>query len=154
GVLHLMPPPAGAGPRLPIDYFFRSLAEDQGARAIGIVLSGTGSDGTLGLRAIKEAGGITFAQDPDSARYDGMPRSAIESSAADFALSPEAIADELVKVRSHPYLARGKPASPQAQENVGKLIVLMRTAFGNDLTYYKPTTIDRRIERRMALHKI
>jgi two-component system CheB/CheR fusion protein len=156
GVLHLMPPPAGAGhrPRLPVDYFFRSLAEDQGSRAIGVVLSGTGSDGTLGLRAIKDAGGITFAQDPVSARYDGMPRSAIESGAADLALSPAAIADELARIRTHPYLARPRAAPPAAQENVAKLIVLMRTAFGNDLTYYKPTTMDRRIERRMALHKI
>ncbi len=156
GVLHLMTPPTGAthGPRLPIDYFFRSLAEDQGSRSIGIVLSGTGSDGTFGLRAIKEAGGITFAQDPTSAKYDGMPRSAIESGWADFILAPDAIADELLKIRNHPYLARRRPVSPQAEESVGKLIVLMRAAFGNDLTYYKPKTMDRRIERRMALHKI
>jgi two-component system CheB/CheR fusion protein len=156
GTLHLMPPPVGAahGPRLPIDYFFRSLAADRGARSIGIVLSGTGSDGTFGLQAIKEAGGITFAQDPASAKYDGMPRSAIEGGWADCILPPEGIAEELVSIRSHPYLTRRRTTPLQADENVGKLIVLMRTAFGNDLTYYKPTTMDRRIERRMALHKI
>ena len=156
GTLHLMPPPASAahGPRLPIDYFFRSLAADRGARSVGVVLSGTGSDGTFGLQAIKEAGGITFAQDPASAKYDGMPRSAIESGWADCILPPEGMAEELLRIRRHPYLTRRRTTPLQAGENVGKLIVLMRTAFGNDLTYYKPTTMDRRIERRMALHKI
>jgi two-component system, chemotaxis family, CheB/CheR fusion protein len=155
GVLHLMAPAEGMrAPHLPIDYFFRSLAEDQGSRSIGIVLSGTGSDGTFGLQAIKEAGGITFAQEPASAKYDAMPRSAIDSGWADFTLAPEDIATELLRVRNHPYLTRKRPSSPQAQESVSKLIVLMRAAFGNDLTYYKPTTMDRRIERRMALQKI
>ena len=124
------------------------------SRSIGIVLSGTGSDGTFGLQAIKEAGGITFAQEPTSAKYDGMPRSAIDSGWADFTLPPEDIATELLRIRNHPYLTRKRASSPQAQESVGKLIVLMRAAFGNDLTYYKPTTMDRRIERRMALQKI
>jgi two-component system CheB/CheR fusion protein len=155
GVLHLMTPIGTThGPHLPIDYFFRSLAEDQGSRSIGIVLSGTGSDGTFGLQAIKEAGGITFAQEPASAKYDGMPRSAIDAGWADFTLAPEGIANELLRIRNHPYLTRKRASSPQAQESVGKLIVLMRTAFGNDLTYYKPATMDRRIERRMALQKI
>ena len=155
GVLHLMTPiGAPHRPHLPIDYFFRSLAEDQGARSIGIVLSGTGSDGTFGLQAIKEAGGITFAQEPASAKYDGMPRSAIDSGFADFTLAPEGIANELLRIRNHPYLTRKPASSPRAQESIAKLIVLMRTAFGNDLTYYKPTTMDRRIERRMALQKI
>ena len=108
GVLHLMAPPSEGtrGPHLPIDYFFRSLAEDQGSRSIGIVLSGTGSDGTFGLQAIKEAGGITFAQEPSSAKYDGMPRSAIDSGWADFTLAPEEIANELQRIRNHPYLTR------------------------------------------------
>jgi two-component system CheB/CheR fusion protein len=157
GVLHVMTPPRTAiphGPHLPVDYFFRSLAADQGTRSIGIVLSGTGTDGTFGLRAIKETGGITFAQDPASAKYDGMPRSAMESGWADFCLPPAAIADELQKISQHPYLSRVKAPPPQMQESMGKLIVLIRTAFGNDLSYYKPTTIDRRIERRMALHKV
>ena len=159
GVLHVMSPPRSithtSGPHLPVDYFFRSLAADQGPRSIGIVLSGTGSDGTFGLRAIKEAAGITFAQDPTSAKYAGMPRSALESGWADFCLSPAAIAEELARISQHPYLLRGKVVPPpEAQEGMAKLIALIRNAFGNDLTYYKPTTIDRRIERRMALHKI
>jgi two-component system CheB/CheR fusion protein len=157
GVLHVMSPPRTAtphGPHLPVDYFFRSLAADQGTRSIGIVLSGTGSDGTFGLKAIKEAGGITFAQDPSTAKYDGMPRNAMESGWSDFCLPPDGIAQELQNISQHPYLARAKQPALQTQESVAKLIVLMRTAFGNDLSYYKPTTIDRRIERRMALHKI
>src|SRR5262245_50259523 len=157
GVLHVMSPPRTAtphGPHLPVDYFFRSLAADQGTRSIGIVLSGTGTDGTFGLKAIKEAGGITFAQDPATAKYDGMPRSAIEAGWADFSLAPEAIADELDHLSNHPSLPRATPVSAELADVDGKLIVLMRTAFGNDLTYYKPATVDRRIERRMALHKI
>ncbi len=157
GVLHLMTPgvrPTEHAVRLPIDYFFRSLAQDQGPRSIGIVLSGTGTDGTFGLRAIKEAGGITFAQDPTSAKYDGMPRSAFDSGWADFCLKPEEIADELLNISRHPYLAKARIPPQQFQENIGKLVVLIRTAFHNDLGQYKPTTIDRRIERRMALHKV
>jgi two-component system, chemotaxis family, CheB/CheR fusion protein len=157
GVLQVMTPPRSAlphGPHLPVDYFFRSLAADQGPRSIGIVLSGTGSDGTFGLKAIKEAGGITFAQEPSTAKYDGMPRNAIESGWADFSLAPDSIAQELQNISQHPYLARAKQHGPQTQESVAKLVILMRAAFGNDLSYYKSTTVDRRIERRMALHKI
>jgi two-component system CheB/CheR fusion protein len=157
GVLHLMPPVTASGRhgvRLPIDYFFRSLAADQGPRAIGIILSGTGTDGTLGIKAIKEAGGITLAQDPASARHDGMPKNAIESGCVDFHSTPEGIADELLNISKHPYLARLTSPSHQAPEHLGKLILLMRAGFGHDLTYYKPSTIERRVDRRMALHKI
>jgi two-component system CheB/CheR fusion protein len=162
GVLHVMTPPHSQsgdghhiGTHLPVDYFFRSLAEDLGPRSVGIVLSGTGSDGTFGLKAIKEAGGITFAQEPSTAKYDGMPRSAIEAGWADFSLGPEAIADELQHISQHPYLSRASKEPPaELQGGIGKLIVLMRASFGNDLGYYKPATVDRRIERRMALHKI
>jgi two-component system CheB/CheR fusion protein len=153
GVLHLMTPPAH-GIRLPIDYFFRSLAQDQGSRSIGVILSGAGSDGTFGIKAIKEAGGITFAQDPESARYDGMPRSAIESGWADFCLRPESMAEELINIGKHPYLQRTQPPPPRNHEAFGRLLVLVRSVFGNDLTYYKPSAIERRVERRMALHKI
>ncbi len=153
GVLHLMTPPAH-GIRLPVDYFFRSLAQDQGSRSIGVVLSGAGSDGTFGLKAIKEAGGITLVQDPESAKYDGMPRSAIDSGWADFCLRPESIAEELINIGKHPYLRRTQPPLPRSQEAFGRLLVLLRSASGNDLTYYKPSAIERRVERRMALHKI
>jgi two-component system, chemotaxis family, CheB/CheR fusion protein len=158
GRLHVMDLQTSEGTRRPhlhVDYFFRSMAQDQGSRSIGVVLSGTGTDGTFGLKAIKEAGGITFAQDPTTARFEGMPRSAIESGWADFTLAPHAIATELMEIGRHPYLARVRRGTlPAAQEAMSKLIVLMRTAFGNDLTYYKPTTIERRVERRMALHRI
>src|SRR5262249_1688822 len=158
GVLHVMTPPRAAtphGPHVPVDYFFRSLAADQGTRSIGVVLSGAGSDGTFGLKAIKEAGGITFAQDPESAKHDGMPKSAVDSGWADFCLRPESIAEELMNIGKHPYLAAAaRPLPARSHEAFGRLLVLVRSAFGNDLTYYKPSTIERRVERRMALHKI
>ena len=153
GVLHLMPPPKQA-PRLPIDFFFRSLAQDQGAGAVGVVLSGTGSDGTFGLKAIKEAGGIAFVQEPSTAKFDGMPKSAIESGWADVVLPPENIADELMRIDEHRWVAHTSRWSKNAHDTVAKLIVKIRERFGNDLTYYKPTTIERRVERRMALHKL
>jgi two-component system, chemotaxis family, CheB/CheR fusion protein len=157
GVIHLIKPAGSSGPRLPIDYTFRTLAEDQGASAIGIVLSGTGSDGTFGLEAIKAAGGITFVQDPASARYDGMPRSALASGAADFCLTPQQIGEELARIAKLPRVLRAakEPApGPHAQDQLGKLFLFIRSAFGNDLSSYKSATIDRRIERRMTLHKI
>lgn len=152
GKLHLMPPRTSAS--LPIDYFFRSLAQDQGSRAIGVVLSGAGTDGTLGLRAIKEAGGITFAQDPATATFDSMPKSAIDAGWADFALTPDAIGDQVCDLHRHPYLARRGKISPPNQSALTKILLLIRGAIGTDLTHYKTTTIHRRIERRMAMHKL
>lgn len=157
GVIHLIAPSSPSGPRLPIDFMFRSLAEDQGPAAIGIVLSGTGSDGTFGLKAIKAAGGVTFAQKPSSAKYDGMPRSALASGAADFCLTPAEIGDELSRIALVPRSRSPKRESvvpPQVQEQLGKLFIFIRTEFGNDLSHYKSATVDRRIERRMTLHKI
>ncbi|MBK7862620.1 MAG: PAS domain-containing protein [Archangiaceae bacterium] len=153
GTLQLMTLPPEAA-RLPIDYFMRALAADLGPRAVGVVLSGTGSDGTFGLEAIKQAGGITFAQDPASAAHGDMPRSASESGFADFTLPIEGIAAELDALAAQPPSARDRFPTSYKQEHLGKLIVLIRAAFGNDLTYYKPSTIERRIERRMSLHKI
>jgi two-component system CheB/CheR fusion protein len=119
---------------------------------MGVVMSGTGTDGTFGLAAIKAAGGITFVQEPTSAKFDGMPRSAQESGSADFCLTPEGIADEILRVSSHPYLQSVSP--PQFGEFVGNLAVLLKTAHGIDLAHYKPKTIERRIQRRMAVHRI
>src|SRR5215471_355046 len=99
-----------------VDIFFRSLAGDQGSNAIGIVLSGTASDGTSGLTAIKGEGGITFAQDTHSAKYDGMPASAIAAGCVDFILSPEGIAQELARIRQHPYVAGSYPEQLDADE--------------------------------------
>ncbi len=156
GVIHLVTPPGGHGARLPIDYLFRSLADDQGSSAIGVVLSGTGSDGTFGLKAIKAAGGLTFAQDPSTAKYDGMPRSAIASGAADFVLAPRDIGEELARISQrseHRPIPRATEL-PQGQDQLGKLFVLIRSEFGTDLMHYKQSTIERRIERRMTMHRL
>jgi len=115
GVLKLHPRRAGAGPQRSIDVFLQSLAEDQNERAIGVILSGTATDGTLGLEAIKAEGGITFAQD-ESARYDYMPRSAVASGCVDFVLAPKAIALELARIAKHPALARNKAVAKAASE--------------------------------------
>jgi two-component system CheB/CheR fusion protein len=155
GVIRVITPPRPHVPRLPIDFTFRSLADDQGPNAIGVVLSGTGTDGTFGLQAIKAAGGLTFVQEPSTARYDGMPRSALASGAADFCLVPECIGEELVLIAQRPRLPRPPRApAPPIQDQLSKLFVLIRAEFGNDLTQYKQSTIDRRIERRMTLHRI
>jgi two-component system, chemotaxis family, CheB/CheR fusion protein len=142
-----------------IDIFFRSLAAEHGPNAIGVVLSGTASDGTLGLTAIKGEGGITFAQDTRSAKCDGMPASAIAAGCVDFTLPPEGIAQELARLRNHPYVA-GPGITPADGEesshdtHMGQIFRLLRRATRVDFSQYKPPTIGRRIQRRMALHKI
>ncbi|HEY3819568.1 MAG TPA: chemotaxis protein CheB [Polyangiaceae bacterium] len=152
GVLHLMPRSAN----LPIDAFFRSLAEDHGSKAVGVVLSGMGSDGTNGLKEIRAGGGLTFCQEPSTAKFDSMPRSALESGAALRALRPEDIGAELMTLGKHAFLARNAAAqsTPLEREELAKLFILIRSEFGNDLTLYKPSSINRRVERRMALLKI
>jgi two-component system, chemotaxis family, CheB/CheR fusion protein len=144
-----------------IDHFFESLAEAQGPRAIGVVLSGMGSDGTAGLRAIKAAGGLTFTQDEESAKYSGMPHSAIQSGFADVALSPGEIAAEIERIASHPYLRR---AADEREDVVAKevadlddlhrIFLALKKHTGVDFTEYKQSTLNRRIQRRMALHRI
>ncbi|MGH9322389.1 MAG: chemotaxis protein CheB [Vicinamibacteria bacterium] len=155
GALQLVARESHEQPR-PIDQFLRSLAEDQGHRAIGVILSGTGSDGTLGLEEIKGAGGITFAQD-DTALQESMPRSAIASGCVDFVLPPNGIAEELSQIGSHPYLASGAAPTPSAltaETDLSKVLQLLRQTAGLDFTQYKQTTLYRRISRRMALHKM
>jgi two-component system, chemotaxis family, CheB/CheR fusion protein len=137
--------------RLPIDFFFRSLAEELGAHSIGIVLSGMGSDGTFGLQAIKEHGGICLVQAPESAKFEGMPRSAIDARVADAALSPVELAEELAAISHHPYL---RPGPRPKSAGMDRLYVLVRDAFGHDLSGYKENTIERRIERRMTVQKV
>ncbi|HTR37922.1 MAG TPA: chemotaxis protein CheB [Bryobacteraceae bacterium] len=156
GVLQVARRKASVGRHLPVDLLFRSLAEDQGARAIGVILSGTASDGTLGLRAIKVEGGVTFAQDPDTAKFDGMPTSAISAGCVDFVLPPERIAVELAQIGRHPYvgLAHVRDVVPALDEEWLRVFRLLRIASGVDFTFYKKSTIQRRIARRMALHKI
>src|SRR5437588_1706927 len=144
-----------------IDHFFESLAEECGSRAIGIVLSGTGSDGTAGLRAIKAAGGLTFAQTEESAKFDAMPRSAIRSGFVDLVLAPDAIAREIQRIADHPYLKRPlidaegaeKEAYRQA-DDLGRVFLSLKKQMGVDFSGYKESTLIRRIHRRMALHRI
>ncbi|HEV2455474.1 MAG TPA: chemotaxis protein CheB, partial [Verrucomicrobiae bacterium] len=156
GVLHLLEPASTRGLRLPIDFFLRSLAQDQQEHSIGVILSGMGSDGTLGLRAIKEKGGVVLVQDPATAKFDGMPRSAIDSGLADIV----AAVDDLPK-RIIAYLARTPlvPASERAlgdktQSALEKAIILLRTHTGHDFSLYKKNSFYRRIERRMGIHQI
>jgi two-component system, chemotaxis family, CheB/CheR fusion protein len=145
-----------------IDRFLESLATDQGPQAIGVILSGTASDGTLGLQAIKGEGGITFAQD-ESAKYDSMPRSAVAAGDVDFVLPPERIARELARIAEHPYVVTPddttedlpETASDDAERNAfKKIMLLLRNHRGADFTLYRPNTIRRRILRRMVLAKI
>lgn len=158
GILHLMLRSDQPGQHLPIDFFLRSLAEEMSSRAIGIILSGSASDGVLGLMAVKEAGGITFAQDEESAAYASMPHSAIAAGCVDFVLSPEKIARELARIGQHPYLANKSVqeirALPAEEDHLRKIFLLLRQHSGNDFTYYKQSTILRRIKRRILLHKL
>jgi two-component system CheB/CheR fusion protein len=146
------------GLRRSIDGFFQSLAEDAGERAIGVVLSGTASDGTMGLEAIKAENGITFAQDA-SAKYDSMPRSAIDAGCVDFVLSPSAIAKELVRIAKHPFLERAAreksaPADGKETDAYRRILHLLRSHAEVDFSRYKPATLQRRIHRRMVLLKL
>ena len=157
GVLELSPrPPKNKNERnLPIDLFFTSLAEVHQSHAIGVVLSGTASDGTMGLKAIKDHGGITFAQDEESAQYEGMPHSAMEAGVVDFILPPEKIPQKLLEItRITNGHAVDEENMPQQDEDVFKQILsLLRIRKGTDFTYYKQSTIRRRILRRMAINK-
>ncbi|RMF04389.1 MAG: chemotaxis protein CheR, partial [Chloroflexi bacterium] len=155
GKLHLMEPETVRGMRLPIDYFFRSLAQDAQERAICIVLAGTGTDGTLGLKAVKGAGGMVMVQTPESAQYDGMPRNAIGTGLADYILPPNELPAQLL---AYIQQAFGKPpivTPPPGIENfLQKIFVLLRAQTGHDFSYYKKNTIRRRIERRMVINQI
>ncbi len=155
GVLELSPRPAkNKNERnLPIDLFFTSLAEVHQSHAIGVVLSGTASDGTMGLKAIKDHGGITFAQDEESAAYEGMPHSAVEAGVVDFILPPDKIPQKLLEVVNI-FSRKDVEEIPQKDEDVFKQIhSLLRIRKGTDFTYYKQSTIRRRIFRRMAMNK-
>ncbi len=164
GALRLSPRAESAKPHYPIDQFFLSLAQDQGSHAIGIILSGSSSDGALGLRAIKCAAGTTFCQDEESAKYGGMPHSAVATGAVDFVLPPREIAVELARIGAHPYLASPDFAADQSassddgfasepsREDLRKVLSMLRRATGVDFTQYKENTIRRRIARRMLVN--
>jgi two-component system, chemotaxis family, CheB/CheR fusion protein len=154
GVLQT-PARAASGRNMPIDDFLHALAADRGSQALGVVLSGTASDGTLGLRAIKAAGGVTFAQEVRTAKFDGMPRSAIAAGVVDFVLPPAGIARELVAIARHPRSPieprEAIDIEPQRDAGLTRILRLVRSATGVDFTHYKPSTLTRRIKRRMTL---
>ncbi len=157
GTLQLLEPVEPRGHRLPIDFLFHSMAIDQHERAIAIVLSGTGSDGTLGVRAIKGEGGMVMVQNPDSAEFDGMPRSALATGLVDYQLPPAEMPAQLIAYATHAFGRPPHPASataPQSENALKKIFILLRTQTGHDFSQYKPSTIYRRIERRMAVHQI
>jgi two-component system CheB/CheR fusion protein len=157
GVLVVTEPTEPRGLRLPIDTFFRSLAEDQGNNAIGIILSGTGTDGTLGLKAIKDAGGLVVVQDLASAEFDGMPRSAIGTGLVDYALAPEKIPAQLMNYAKGCRPQRSGTAtalSDKFPETLEKIFHVLRSQTGHDFSAYKKSTICRRIDRRMNLQQI
>ena len=147
------------GQHMPVDIFLRALAEDQKNKAIGVILSGTASDGVLGMKAIKAEGGITFAQEEKSAKHPGMPHSAVAAGVVDFILSPEEIASEIQRFLHHPYVTSLKAVStgdtlPKSRSNLTKIYDMLRNAFRTDFSGYKDTTIRRRIKRRMILHRM
>ena len=157
GVLHLMDPVAPRGLGLPIDSFLRALAADAGERGIAVILSGMGSDGTLGLKAIKEKAGVVLVQQPDSAKFNGMPRSAIETGLADVVATPEELPGRILAYLRHtPLITAGAglrdlDRSPSA---LAKVLVLLRAQTGHDFSLYKRSTVYRRIERRIGLHQL
>jgi two-component system CheB/CheR fusion protein len=156
GVLHLLPQTSPRGLNLPIDFFFRSLAEDGQERSIGVVLSGMGSDGTLGLRAIKEKAGAAFVQSLASAKFTGMPQSAIEAGLADVVAAADELPARIVAYKQHaPYIRAPEIVLEDKQLSaLEKVFILLRAHTGNDFSLYKVSTIYRRIERRMGLHQI
>ena len=155
GVLHLFEPAAPRGLRLPIDYFFRSLAQDMKELAVGVVLSGMGTDGTLGLRAIKDESGLVLVQEPSTAKFDGMPCSAIDAGLADFVGPAGNLPARLLEYLTHAPLARPEPVLPdKSQSSLEKVVLLLRTQTGHDFSQYKKSTLYRRVERRMGIHQI
>ncbi len=144
------------GLNLPIDVFLRSLADDQAEKAIGIILSGTGSDGVRGIRAIKEGGGIVFVQNEESARFDGMPRSALSTGLADFVLPPDEMPERLLSLVQQPYPIKPvqQPTLLPDEDGLTRIFALLRERTRVDFTHYKPSTVVRRIERRMKMNQI
>ena len=157
GTLHLLEQTSPRGRRLPIDFFFNSLAQDQHERSICIVLSGTGSDGTKGIRTIKDEGGMVMAQNPESAEFDGMPRSAIATGLADYVLPAAEMPAQLIAYVAHAFGKRPHPVSPstpKVEDLLKKTCILLRTQTGHDFSLYKRNTLVRRIERRLAVNQI
>ena len=155
GFLHLFEPVESHGLRLPIDIFFRSLAEDQRENSIGVILSGMGSDGSLGLKAIKEKSGIVLVQDPKSAKFDGMPQSAINSVIVDIVAKANELPEKLITfLKINPLASKKYDIDDISKSNLEKIVILLRAQTGHDFSLYKKNTLFRRIERRMNVHQI
>lgn len=155
GVLHLFEPVESRGLRLPIDYFFRSLADDRKDLSVGVILSGMGSDGNIGLRAIKEKNGLVMVQDPSDAKFDSMPRSAINAVTIDIVAPARELPARLIECLKHiPAIRSDLSAEVKDKSSLEKIIILLRNQTGNDFSLYKKNTLYRRIERRMSVHKI
>ncbi|WP_298915719.1 chemotaxis protein CheB [uncultured Nostoc sp.] len=159
GVLQLMPREKVHGKYMPADAFFSSLATEQGRKAIAVVLSGADGDGSLGLKAIKAAGGVTFAQCEDTAKFDSMPNTAVATGNVDFVLPPGKIAEELANLSRSPFISNSQPLItpeklPEVGDALATIFALLRSALGVDFSHYKPNTLDRRIQRRMLLYKL
>jgi len=155
GVLYLFAPLEARWMRLPIDFFLRSLADDQNEFAIGVILSGMGSDGSLGIGAIKEKNGIVMVQAPETAKFDSMPRNAINSRYVDVIASPQEIYLKLVEFLKHvPLVKLDQNVAKESKSALEKIVILLRTHTGNDFSLYKKNTVYRRIERRMNVHKV
>jgi two-component system, chemotaxis family, CheB/CheR fusion protein len=152
GTLHLLEPVAPRGLRLPIDFFFRAMADDCQTRSIGVILSGMGSDGTLGLRSIKEKAGVVFVQAPASAKFDGMPRSAVDAGLADVVAPAEQLPGRIIEYLNHvPRVVQPDPSREgKTQSALEKVFILLRTQTRHDFSPYKKSTIYRRVERRMG----
>jgi two-component system CheB/CheR fusion protein len=151
GVFHLVPRTEKGGLHLPIDHFLRSLAADRPRQAIGVILSGTGSDGSQGICEIKAGGGITFAQDESSARHGGMPSSAVQTGMVDFVLPPDAIAREIARIARHSFLVPRAAANQDDEQSFKSILARLRATTQVDFSLYRDTTIRRRMLRRMAL---
>jgi two-component system CheB/CheR fusion protein len=155
GALYLFEPVAPRGLRLPIDFFLRSLADDRHQLAVGVVLSGMGSDGSAGLRAIKENAGLVLVQDPASAAFSAMPRSAIDAGVVDIVAPAAELPGRIVSSIRHGTHATAEPVTEgQLQSGLEKVLILLRAHNGQDFSLYKKTTLYRRIERRMGIHQI
>jgi len=155
GVLHLFEPIESRGLRLPIDFFLRSLADDRQEQSIGVILSGMGSDGSTGLRAVKEKNGIVMVQEPATAKFDSMPRNAIDSVVVDIIAPANELPARLVDFLKHfPAVKADLEIEIKDKSSLEKIIILLRTYTGNDFSLYKKNTVYRRIERRMGVHNI
>lgn len=154
GYLYLSQPTAAIGPKPSIDQFLTSLAEDKRGKAIGIILSGTGSDGAFGIRAIKAEGGIAIVQEERTARYNGMPRAALDTGLIDLVLPPERIGPELIEILKHPQVVPVVASETEPLDHLQIIFNLLLDKTGCDFSDYKLSTIHRRLERRMSVHKL